>query len=216
MALGEGEGRWCRGEFQGELLGWYCQLAQWAAGFSSGEDVLNLLRLGQVEDAPQRPASSAGPRCSRDVGCAATQWGWGPRTLTPPGWRGLSSGFSLLQGFNSLSSCCKMRLGAFLLPSPAPFVPLAAVSARLWDSQVGCLTQCWALCLPCALLSQTEGPGVFWDALSAQCGHPHPSPPPCPSHGIWIELWVCYSAVLLTASCHPTHQGSVKTQILTP
>ena len=81
MALGEGEGRWCRGEFQGELPGWCCQLAQWAAGFSSDEDVLNLLRLGQVEDALQRPASSAGPRCSRDVGCTETQWGRGTRTL---------------------------------------------------------------------------------------------------------------------------------------
>lgn len=81
VVLGEGEGRWCRGEFQGELPGRCCQRAQWAAGFSSDEDVLNLLRLGQVEDALQRPASSAGLRCSRDVGCTETQWGQGARTL---------------------------------------------------------------------------------------------------------------------------------------
>ena len=153
----------------------------------------------------KRPASSAGPRCSRDVECTETQRGWGPGP----------SGFSPLQGFNSVSGCCKMRLGAFLLPGPAPFVPLAAVSARLWGSQVGCLTQCWAPCLPCALLSQAEGPGVSWDALSAQCSHPHPSPPPCPSHGICIELCVGHSAVLLMPSWHPTHQGPVKMQILT-
>lgn len=52
-ASGGGRAPWCREEFQGELPGRCCQLAQWAAGFSSDEDVLNLLRLEQVKDVPE-------------------------------------------------------------------------------------------------------------------------------------------------------------------
>ena len=81
MALGEGERRWCRGEFQGELPGWCCQLARWAAGFSSDEDVLYLLRLGQVEDALQK--ASIQRRAKVLPGCRVHRnpTGLGARTL---------------------------------------------------------------------------------------------------------------------------------------
>lgn len=115
-ASGGGRAPWCRGEFQGELPGWCCQLAQWAAGFSSDEDVLNLLRLEQLKDVLRRPASGLGPRCSWDARCTETRWGQRARTLILPGWKGLGSTFSPLQGFSSWSGHCMMRLGGL---SPA-------------------------------------------------------------------------------------------------
>lgn len=45
----QGRAPWYRVEFQGELPGRCCRLAQWAAGFSRDEGVLHLIRLWLVE-----------------------------------------------------------------------------------------------------------------------------------------------------------------------
>lgn len=75
---------------------------------------------------------------------------------------------------------------------------------RLWAVRWPA-SQCWAVCLPGALLSQALGPlGLLACPL-------RPRWPPSaisPSlHGLRMELCVCSNAVLLMLSGHPTHLG---------
>lgn len=67
-------------------------LAQWAAGVSSNEDMLNIIRMGLVEGVLRR-------RCA--LGADNAQKPHGARTFILPEWGGLSSRVTLLQDFRS-------------------------------------------------------------------------------------------------------------------
>ena len=80
-ARGGGRVPWCRGEFQGELPGRCCQLAQWAAGFSSDERISSPAKTGAGEGC----AAKAGIRLGAEVllGCQVHRNPMGPEGQDP-------------------------------------------------------------------------------------------------------------------------------------